>query len=566
MDDDSPEPQTQTTTTRRKRPREDETATQRLKRVKAAERQRKKRERDRARAQSQAEAEQAENEAQFAAEQARIQAEEQEAEQRAAHTAAHAAAQAAVALLFPPPPPEIAEELMQHFVLLHQTHPHLVPVPGMVPYPPHLQPGVALVTQDPLQQAAGPALEIVHEDGVSGNPRPSTQFATDAAARAAQRQAEDANMTPEEIARRDKVRADARERQRRHRAAVKERRNQQLGLESPTEEPPDGPSGPVEFVHVNPGDPSPSGSNAYSYPPVPAGQTFASTLLLSFSGAPLLKAYILRTLDMTNDELASFEPIIAEAWEKWNAERQATREQNRDRAQPYPAYPDFDVVDDPPAMPPHLYSAIHNLPPPLPPSELPQYRLRAVDPGEVYAAGSPASTSTLASTSSQAQSVVAKQSSRRSRPQPQPTRRQARPLQERQPTEPLSPPRQQQQFPQDSPSLSPSQQQQHLHPPPPPTFAMSDGPDLSPSLPGAPPRISTPPATAVVVDALDFRNRISALAGGRLGFTRSFTTQSSTFRSPYDQATMNSSSSSIGSVALPPDASLFDSPPRPAGT
>lgn len=57
-------------------------------------------------------------------------------------------------------------------------------------------------------------------------------------------------------------------------------------------------------------------------PPFPdghqqGGQMFASTLLLSFSCAPLLKQNLLRTLSMTNEELASLEPIIAEAWEHW---------------------------------------------------------------------------------------------------------------------------------------------------------------------------------------------------------------------------------------------------------
>ena len=48
------------------------------------------------------------------------------------------------------------------------------------------------------------------------------------------------------------------------------------------------------------------------------GQTFASTLLLSFSCAPLLKAHLLRTLNMSNEELASLEPIIASAWDHWD--------------------------------------------------------------------------------------------------------------------------------------------------------------------------------------------------------------------------------------------------------
>lgn len=53
---------------------------------------------------------------------------------------------------------------------------------------------------------------------------------------------------------------------------------------------------------------------------VRGGQTFATTLLLSFSCAPLLKQHLLRTLNMTDDELASLEPVIADAWEQWDAQ------------------------------------------------------------------------------------------------------------------------------------------------------------------------------------------------------------------------------------------------------
>jgi hypothetical protein len=58
-------------------------------------------------------------------------------------------------------------------------------------------------------------------------------------------------------------------------------------------------------------------------PPFPqgqplGGQTFASTLLLAFNCTPLLKQHLLRTLAMTNDELASLEPVIAEAWDHWD--------------------------------------------------------------------------------------------------------------------------------------------------------------------------------------------------------------------------------------------------------
>jgi len=51
------------------------------------------------------------------------------------------------------------------------------------------------------------------------------------------------------------------------------------------------------------------------------GQTFASTLLLSFSCSPLLKQHLLRSLHMTNEELASLEPILSAAWDQWDHAR-----------------------------------------------------------------------------------------------------------------------------------------------------------------------------------------------------------------------------------------------------
>lgn len=136
---------------------------------------------------------------------------------------------------------------------------------------------------------------------------------------------EQGEMTLEEMARRDRVRAAARERQRKHRRMIKERKMRELGLEMGGEM-----MGPIEEVGYRQGD------GQYSQvlhdmqpipishePPFPqtnliGGQTFASTLLLSFSCAPLLKQHLLRTLNMTNDELASLEPIIAEAWDRWD--------------------------------------------------------------------------------------------------------------------------------------------------------------------------------------------------------------------------------------------------------
>ena len=155
-------------------------------------------------------------------------------------------------------------------------------------------------------------------------------------------------LTPDEHARRERVRAAARERQRKHRALVKQKKMRELGLDMGNEIMPgmedvgyritaEGAYQnliPHEIAHpghpghphpghpghpVHPGQPHPG----MHEPPFPqgqplGGQTFASTLLLSFSCAPLLKQHLLRTLSMTNEELTSLEPIIAQAWDHWD--------------------------------------------------------------------------------------------------------------------------------------------------------------------------------------------------------------------------------------------------------
>jgi hypothetical protein len=128
-------------------------------------------------------------------------------------------------------------------------------------------------------------------------------------------------LTPDEVARRDRVRASARERQRKHRALVKERKMRELGVDMGNDVVPG-----IEYAAVlQPPPPPPHGMPPpqNGEPPFPqnqphGGQTFATTLLLSFSCAPLLKQHLLRTLNMTNEELASLEPVIAEAWDNWD--------------------------------------------------------------------------------------------------------------------------------------------------------------------------------------------------------------------------------------------------------
>ncbi|KAI0374603.1 hypothetical protein BV20DRAFT_986301 [Pilatotrama ljubarskyi] len=142
-------------------------------------------------------------------------------------------------------------------------------------------------------------------------------------------------LSPEEIAKRDRVRAAARERQRKHRALVKARKLRELGIDMGNEMMPgmeevqyrmnaEGQYQPV-MPHEMPPHPHPQPHPIHE-PPFPqgqplGGQTFASTLLLSFSCAPLLKQHLLRTLSMTNEELASLEPIIAQAWDHWDQQR-----------------------------------------------------------------------------------------------------------------------------------------------------------------------------------------------------------------------------------------------------
>ena len=155
------------------------------------------------------------------------------------------------------------------------------------------------------------------------------------------------DMSPEEISRRDRVRAAARERQRKHRAIVKQRKMRELGLDPMGNElipgmeevqyrvHPDGQYAvlPPELQHAPP--PPPHGMPEPPFPQgqIPGGQAFASTLLLSFSCTPLLKQHLLRTLSMTNEELASLEPIIAQAWDHWDQQVRTTP--SREKASAY---------------------------------------------------------------------------------------------------------------------------------------------------------------------------------------------------------------------------------------
>lgn len=167
-------------------------------------------------------------------------------------------------------------------------------------------------------------------------------------------------LTPEEVAKKERVRAAARERQRKHRSLVKQRKMRELGLEMTSEmlqgmeEVQFRVNGENQFQQVMPHEiphqhplnpPDPSFTQ-----PLTGGQNFASTLLLSFSCAPLLKQHLLRTLSMTSEELASLEPIIADAFDQWDHQRrmhyaQQAAAKAADGSMPGPSGPPFPNVD-----------------------------------------------------------------------------------------------------------------------------------------------------------------------------------------------------------------------------
>ncbi len=122
-------------------------------------------------------------------------------------------------------------------------------------------------------------------------------------------------IDPDELTRKEKIRIAARERQRKHRAVVKARRMAELGLVMPSN--PSDPlgnrmneNGEMEPVHDAHAAGGPEGTG---YPATP-GQTFARLLMTSATLNHNLKHHLLRTMQMTSEELESFEPIIAAAW------------------------------------------------------------------------------------------------------------------------------------------------------------------------------------------------------------------------------------------------------------
>ena len=130
-------------------------------------------------------------------------------------------------------------------------------------------------------------------------------------------------LSPEELARRERVRAAARERQRKHRNLVKQRKMRELGLDMTSDMIPgieevqfrvNGQNEylPHELGHpLNPQDPS--------FPqPLTGGQSFASSLMMSFACTQMLKQQLLRMLSLTSEDLAALERIIADAFDQWD--------------------------------------------------------------------------------------------------------------------------------------------------------------------------------------------------------------------------------------------------------
>ncbi|KAL1744957.1 hypothetical protein HDZ31DRAFT_82289 [Schizophyllum fasciatum] len=158
-------------------------------------------------------------------------------------------------------------------------------------------------------------------------------------------------LDDEEAAKRERVRAAARERQRRHRMAVKQRKLQEMGLDmDPAAEEQYGAYPP------QPPPPPPPHQPRQVVPPnsVLGGQTFATTLLLSFSCVPLLKQHLLRTLHMTNEELASLEPVIAQAFDHWDRQRRMAFQAIHGVAMPPPSAfaPPLGTITAPEILPP----------------------------------------------------------------------------------------------------------------------------------------------------------------------------------------------------------------------
>lgn len=132
-------------------------------------------------------------------------------------------------------------------------------------------------------------------------------------------------LSPEELTRKERVRAAARERQRKHRSLLKQRKMRELGLDMSSEMLPgieevqfrvNGQNEyqvlPHETHPMNPQDP------AFPQQPLTGGQSLASALMFSFSCTTMLKQQFLRALSLTAEDLAALESIFADAFDQWD--------------------------------------------------------------------------------------------------------------------------------------------------------------------------------------------------------------------------------------------------------
>lgn len=138
-------------------------------------------------------------------------------------------------------------------------------------------------------------------------------------------------LSPEELTRRERVRAAARERQRKHRSLVKQRKMRELGLEIPNEMLPgiddvqfrvNGQNEYQMMPHQLGAHPlHPLNPQGPAFPDLTSGQNFASTLLVSLGYAPIeLKQQFFRTLALSNEDLMALEPVIADAFDQWDTQ------------------------------------------------------------------------------------------------------------------------------------------------------------------------------------------------------------------------------------------------------
>ncbi|KAG9308424.1 hypothetical protein JVU11DRAFT_5597 [Chiua virens] len=170
-------------------------------------------------------------------------------------------------------------------------------------------------------------------------------------------------LSQEELGRRERVRAAARERQRKHRSLVKQRKMRDLGLDMTSEMM----VGIEEQLRVNgqheypllphemgpPPPMNPQDPSAFLPPQMPSrGHSFAWTLMISLGYAPQqIKQYLHRGLGLSAEDLAVLESMITDAFNQWDAQRMHFGQPPKapDGSMPAPSAPPFPDMSDPAA-------------------------------------------------------------------------------------------------------------------------------------------------------------------------------------------------------------------------